>query len=166
MGLLSARLVDAQGQRVQVRRYRLTDREDWEQIGLTMLSRVRQRTSAGEGPDGPLASYSAATTARTGQTGPATLRRTGALLGSLEAVAGRRDATVRTTIPYARFVAEGTKRQPARPFLGFDETLVEQVVDQTRVLIRRRIQGASKARGALAASPSAPAIGSGPGVAL
>lgn len=164
--MLTIRLTDGMGRDVEPRRFTLLRRADWARVAELMASHVTSRTASGEGADGPLPAYDLDTTERTGQAGPATLRRTGRMLGTLERIADDKSARVRPSTPYARFHVLGTRYMPARDFLAVDNELVDLVAAETLARIKANVSGEADTAGALAGTAVEPTIAADVGTAL
>ena len=90
--------------------------------GQTKRRIVAEKTS----PDGAAwPSLKAATIAR--KSSKSILVDTGRLLGSISHTSSGSSATVGTNVAYAGFLQSGTRKMPARPFLGISEANMSEI---------------------------------------
>lgn len=94
-----------------------------ELLGPKLVSLVRERIERTKTePSGrkwaPWASSTARARRREGTAGSGLLFRTGQLSASIHYIISGPKVAVRTNLPYAKYLQNGTSRMPARPFLG------------------------------------------------
>ena len=99
-------------------------REFLNEVGATFaglaINRIEKKKAD---PDGvkwaPWASSTARARRKEGSAGTGLLLRTGALRDSINyEVQGNMKVVIKTDLPYAQYIQNGTSKMPARPFLG------------------------------------------------
>lgn len=87
-------------------------------LGIKLEQQTVRHFQIGAGPDGPWAP-----TQRGGQI----LVNTGRLMGSIQNVVHSDSVSVGTNVHYGRYHQEGTRRMPARAFLGLSQSDMDEV---------------------------------------
>lgn len=94
----------------------------------SIKERIQQtKTAPGGQPWAEWSPITAAHRARRGTAAGGLLLDTGALLNSIHGVAMPMGVEVSPGVDYAKFLNEGTRKMPARPFMGWDNDTVHGV---------------------------------------
>lgn len=108
------------------------------EAGLYMERETRLNIARQTSPDGTPFAPLAASTLRTKKSGRI-LQETSAMVNSISTRAAKKSVKVGTSIGYAAYHQFGTRKMPARPFLGIEERHHEPIIKIVEDHLRKAI---------------------------